>query len=211
MYNCHTSCDLLNVGPWVDELETLVAWLEKNPYDVVTFLIVNSDFADGVTVENYVSAIEASGIRDYLYEPEYVPQHRSQWPTLSDMILTGKRVVMFMDYNANQTKVPYVLDEFTHMFETPYSPTNQSFPCTEQRPPGLARAKAEENFMYLANHNLNIEIDIADIDLLIPSTSNLNITNGAENQYGRLGAMTTNCTGEFAKNIVRESASDADN
>ena len=41
-----------------------------------------------------MSAIENSGIRRYLYEPEYVPQRRHQWPTLGEMILSGKRVVM---------------------------------------------------------------------------------------------------------------------
>ncbi|KAK5127584.1 hypothetical protein LTR85_006924 [Meristemomyces frigidus] len=201
VFSCHSSCDLLNAGTWQSELETIVSWLEKNPYDVVTFLIVNSNFAEGTTVTNYTSAIEASGIRPYLYEPEYVPQHREQWPTLGEMILSGKRVVLFMDYNANQTEVPYVLDEFTHMFETPFSPTNQSFPCTLNRPPGLSVAHAEENYMYLANHNLNLAIDIGAItgdsssgSLLIPSTSNINITNGEEDQYGRLGAMNTNCT-----------------
>ena len=115
VYNCHTSCDLLNAGTWQSTLETLVQWLERNPYDVVTYLIVNSDFAEGSNVNNYTAAIEASGIQRYLYEPEYIPQHRSQWPTLGEMILMGKRVVMFMDYNANQTAVPYVLGKHTNI------------------------------------------------------------------------------------------------
>ena len=113
VYNCHTSCDLLNAGTWQSTLETLVQWLEAHPYDVVTYLVVNSDFASGSTVTNYTAAIAASGIQQYLYEPDFIPQHRSQWPTLGEMILTGKRVVMFMDYNANQTAVPYVLGKRT--------------------------------------------------------------------------------------------------
>ncbi|KAK4549752.1 hypothetical protein LTR36_005053 [Oleoguttula mirabilis] len=204
VYSCHSSCDLLNAGTWQSELETIVSWLEQNPLDVVTFLIVNSNFAAGTTVTNYTAAIEASGIRQYLYEPTYVPQHREQWPTLGEMILSGKRVVMFMDYNADQTTVPYVLDEFTHMFETPFSPTNQTFPCTLQRPPGATTAHAEANLMYIANHNLNLAIDVGAItgdasaeSILIPQTSTINITNGAENQYGRLGAMSDNCTVEW--------------
>ncbi|KAH9818185.1 putative secreted protein [Teratosphaeria destructans] len=198
VYNCHTSCDLLNVGPWQDELETLVTWLESNPYDVVTFLIVNSDFVD---VTNYVSAVENSGLINYVYEPAYVPQHRDQWPTLGEMILSGKRVVLFMDYKANQTAVPYILDEFTHMFETPFSPTNRSFPCTEQRPPGLNTTLAKENYMYLANHNLNTAVDLSALlggsseeTILIPNTAEINITNGAYDQYSQLEAMSQNCT-----------------
>lgn len=187
-------------------LETLVSWLQRNPYDVVTFLIVNSNFADGVTVADYVSAIQNSGIAQYLYEPEYVPQHRDQWPTLGQMILSGKRAVLFMDYNANQTTVPYVLDEFTHMWETPFSPVNQSFPCTQQRPPGLDNQTARDDFMYLANHNLNTAIDVSaflgsaagsDSELLIPNTAEINSTNGQANQFGQLEAARLNCTRDW--------------
>lgn len=199
---CHTSCALLNAGTWQSGLETLVSWLEANPFEVVTWLIVNSDFT---SVENYVSAIENSGIRDYLYEPAYVPQHRDQWPTLGQMILSGKRVVMFMDYNANQDSVPYILDEFTHMFETPFSPTNQSFPCTQQRPPGLNATTARDEYMYVANHNLNAAIDVSallgedgDTTILIPNTAYISTTNGQLNQFGQLGAMALNCTGTWS-------------
>lgn len=198
--NCHTTCELLNAGTWQAELEILVTWLESNPYDVVTFLIVNSDFKN---VEAYVPAIQNSGIESYLYVPDYVPQHKDQWPTLGEMILTGKRVVMFMDYNANQTAVPYILDEFSHMFETPFSPTNQSFPCTQQRPPGLNKTDAENNYMYLANHNLNTAVDLGALTggsasgtILIPNYAELNRTNGEYDEFGQLGAMNANCTGE---------------
>ena len=198
IYNCHTTCDLLNAGTWQSELETLANWLHNHPYDVVTFLIVNSDFT---TVENYVSAIQDSGLAPYLYEPEYVPQHRDQWPTLGQMILTGKRAVLFMDYNANQTSVPYILDEFSHMWETPFSPTNQSFPCSQQRPPGLSEEDARDRYMYLANHNLNTAVSVGallgtggDDSILIPNTAEMNETNGAQVQFGRLGAMAQNCT-----------------
>ena len=86
------------------------------------------------------------------------------------------------------------------MFETPYSPTNQSFPCDADRPPGLATEDAEENYMYLANHNLNLAIDVSAIigsggSILIPNTAVMNITNGEADQYGRLGAASLNCTG----------------
>ena len=110
------------------------------------------------------------------YVPPQVPMNISSWPTLSNMILTGKRAVIFMDYNANQTEVPYILDEFSQMWETPFSPTNQSFPCTQQRPPNLSRQAAESR-MYMANHNLNTEISLAGTSILVPTTALLNQTN----------------------------------
>jgi hypothetical protein len=200
MYSCHTSCDLLNAGTYQSELETVVGWLKDNPYDVVTILIVNSDLT---TVENFIPAIQDSGLAEYLYTPKYVPQHKDQWPTLGEMILNNDRAVVFMDYNANQTAVPYILDEFTHMWETPFSPQDPSFPCTIQRPPGLNTTAARENYMYLANHNLNTAIDISailgnggDETILIPNTASINTTNGEYLTTGQLGAMAANCSGK---------------
>lgn len=198
---CHTTCDLLNAGTWESSLEFLVGWIRDHPYDVVTWLISNSDF---VSVDKYVSAVQNSGIEPYVYVPQYIPQHRDQWPTLGEMILSGKRVVMFMDYNANQTAVPYILDQYSHVWETPFSPTNRSFPCTIQRPPGISSEKANETHMYLANHNLNTVVDISALlgsksgneEILIPNTAEINTTNGQFDQLGQLGATSLNCTSE---------------
>ncbi|GAB7342185.1 hypothetical protein MBLNU457_g0438t2 [Dothideomycetes sp. NU457] len=197
MYSCHTSCDLLNAGTYQSELETVLHWVETHPFDVVTLLIVNSDYAT-VGVEDFVPAFEASGIIPYLYIPPKVPMHLNDWPTLSEMILTRKRVVAFMDYNANQSAVPYILDEFTHMWETPFSPQDDNFPCTIQRPPTLTnKTLAEEQFMYLANHNLNQAVTFFGNTILIPNTAALNNTNADGYDVGMLGAMTGNCTDSY--------------
>lgn len=198
LWNCHTSCDLLNAGTWESELAIAKNWLDANPYDVLSFLIVNSDLTK---VENFVPAITNAGLLQYAYEPQYVPQYRDQWPTLGEMILKGQRMVFFMDYNADQSSVPYILNEFTHIWETPFSPTNQSFPCTQQRPPNLSENDARDKYMYLANQNLNTQIDLSSIgintgstELLIPNIAEINITNGNDNQYGRAEATVLNCT-----------------
>jgi hypothetical protein len=121
-----------------------------------------------------------------------------------------------MDYDANQESVPYILDEFTHMWETPFSPTDQDFPCTQQRPPDLNQTVARDQFMYMANHNLNQKIDLSSIginlgdDLLIPNTAELNLTNGQANQFGQLGAMASNCTGKSHFHHIHFSSSSTD-
>ncbi|EME44789.1 hypothetical protein DOTSEDRAFT_152827 [Dothistroma septosporum NZE10] len=196
LYNCHTSCELLNAGTYESGLVTVREWLQSHPYDVMTLLIVNSDF---VAVENFTAPFENAGLTPYLYTPSYIPQYRNQWPTLGEMILRNDRLVVFMDYQANQTSVPYILDEFTHMWETPFSPQDQAFPCTQQRPPNLNQTVARDQYMYLANHNLNTAIDLSSIgidtsDVLVPNTADINQTNGQQNEYGRLGEMNTNCT-----------------
>ncbi|KAL4888454.1 PLC-like phosphodiesterase [Aspergillus ambiguus] len=189
IYLCHTSCDLLNAGPLEDYLTEVTKWLRTHPYDVVTILIGNYDY---VAPGNFSSIIESSGLIDYVYTPPKVPMGLDDWPALSSMIMTGKRAVVFMDYQANQTAYPWLMDEFSQMWETPFSPTNRDFPCTVQRPPGL-NPQDINNRMYMANHNLNVNLDLMGISLLIPNTALLNQTN-AVSGYGSLGWMAGNCS-----------------
>ncbi|KAI9873225.1 MAG: hypothetical protein M1830_000679 [Pleopsidium flavum] len=188
LYYCHTSCDLLNAGTVESYLRTVTSWIQNHPYDVVTILIGNGDF---VEVGNYTTPIENSGLSRYAYTPSQIPLAIDDWPTLSELILTGKRAVIFMDYKANQTAVPYILDEFSQMWETPFSPTDRRFPCTVQRPPGIKNTQAGER-LYMANHNLNIEITLAGISLLVPNTVLLNETNNVTG-FGSLGLMANDC------------------
>merc|ERR1711939_1293630 len=194
MYGCHTSCDLLNAGTYASILSQVANWVERHPLDVVTILVGNSDYEKGVTAKDYVQPFEESGLMPYLYEPEYVPQRRNQWPTLGEMILSGKRVVAFIDYNANQTAVPWLLDEYTHFWSTPFSPTDPDFPCSLQLPLHLDNETAKEEFMYIANHNLNVRFNLGGYNILIPDTYHIQRTNGKYDQFGQLGAMTGNCS-----------------
>lgn len=193
---CHTSCDILNVGTLEAYLTTVYQWMRKNPYDVVTILIGNFDY---VSPQNFTEPIKASGLLDMAYTPPKIPMGLDDWPTLSEMILTGKRAVFFMDYQANQTAVPWLMDEFSQMWETPFSPTDVNFPCTEQRPPNLS-AKDAKSRMYMANHNLNLELNLGSFSMLIPNTATISQTN-AVNGNGSLGWMANNCTRKFINHL----------
>ncbi|KAH8693280.1 PLC-like phosphodiesterase [Talaromyces proteolyticus] len=192
MYLCHTSCDLLNVGTLENYFTTVVQWLQQHPYEVITILMGNYDL---VPVGNFTSPIINSGLSKYAYYPSEVPMSLDSWPQLSNMIISGKRAVIFMDYQANQTEVPYILDEFSQLWETPFSPTDRQFPCTVQRPPGLSPEDAR-NRMYMANHNLNLDVSFAGVSLLVPNTALINVTNGVSG-FGSLGAMAENCTADW--------------
>lgn len=197
LYSCHTSCNLLNAGTYQSTLEEVADWVRGHPYDVVTLLIVNSNY---VNVRNFSNTIQAAGLGPYVYTPPKIPMHLNDWPTLSEMILSQKRVVVFMDYQANQTAVPYILDQYTHMWETPFSPQNVSFPCTVQRPPTLKNmTRAKDQYMYLANHNLNQAISLAGMNFLVPNTAELSVTNAAGNQTGMLGAMAETCEEDWGR------------
>ena len=191
---CHTSCNLLDAGTAETFFTNVTRWIRTHPYDVVTILIGNADF---IGVRNYTTPLENSGLSRYAYVPSQIPMSIASWPTLGSMILMGKRAVIFMDYNANQSEVPYILDEFSHVWETPFSPTNRSFPCTVQRPPGLSTRDAEQR-MYMANHNLNTEVSLPGTSLLVPTTTLLNETN-AVNGTGSLGLMADDCAREWSR------------
>lgn len=195
---CHTSCDILNAGTLDDYLADVASWVSAHPYDVVTLLLENADY---VKVGNYTGVLENSGLKSYFYEPPQIPMGYEDWPTLSELILTGKRVLVFLDYEANQTAVPYVMDEFSHMWETPFDPTNQSFPCTVQRPPNLNTEQTLDR-MSMINHNLNAEISLLGTSLLVPNTVELNVTNSNTTEYGALGRSVNQCAGKCSRSHV---------
>ena len=190
IYYCHTSCDILNAGSAESYFANITRWIEVHDFDVVTLLIGNADFRP---VTDFIAPLQSSGLSRYAYIPPKVPMNGTEWPELQDMILTAKRVVIFMDYNADQNEVPYILDQFSQVWETPFSPTNRSFPCTVQRPPDLSDEDAGRR-MYMANHNLNTEITAFGTSLLVPTITLLNETN-AVNGTGSLGAMADDCAG----------------
>ncbi|KAL9585052.1 MAG: hypothetical protein Q9203_004413 [Teloschistes exilis] len=200
MYYCHTSCDLLNVGTAESYFANITRWVHDHPYDVVTLLIGNGDL---VKIDKYIAPLQSSGLTKYAYIPPEIPMGIDDWPTLSEMILTQRRVVIFMDYNADQNTVPYVLDEFSQMWETPFSPTNRSFPCSQQRPPDLSKEDIGKR-MYMANHNLNTELTLAGTSLLVVTVSLLNETN-AVSGFGSLGAMADECSGACSIVLILQS------
>lgn len=191
---CHTSCDLLDAGPITDWLSDVADWVDSHPYDVVTILLGNGNYSEP---SMYVPFIEKSGITRFVYDAPLLPMGLDDWPTLENMILRGKRVVMFMDYKADQKKYPWLLDEFSQMWETPFDPTNRAFPCSIQRPPDLKPEDAKKR-MYLMNHNLNAEFNVFDIQLLVPNVAKLNETN-APDGYGSVGLAANNCRSDFMR------------
>ncbi|KAF2204745.1 PLC-like phosphodiesterase [Delitschia confertaspora ATCC 74209] len=204
LYYCHTSCDLLNAGTVESYLREVGDWVRDHPFDVITILIGNGDYeqkdADGnplVTSKNYVEPFEKAGLMPYIYQPPKTAMTLEDWPTLSELLIKGKRVIVFIDYNFDTDAVPWMLWEFYNMWETPYSPTDINFPCTVSRPEGLSRNKSE-SMLYMANHNLNVKIDIAGMNLLVPNTVDLNVTNGL-NGTGSLGLMANQCTSDWGR------------
>ncbi|KAF2471902.1 PLC-like phosphodiesterase [Lindgomyces ingoldianus] len=193
---CHTSCDLLDAGTLEDYLHTVASWLVSHPYEIIAIMMGN----DGrVAPTSYVAPFTNAGLISYLYTPLYPNLTLDQWPTLEEMILQNKRVVVMLDYLANQTEVPWLLDQFAYQWQTPFSPVDSSFPCTQQRPPNEAE-DISRNKMYMINHNLNIPIalEAGDASILIPAYTLLNELNAVEGN-GSLGQNVKKCTAMWGR------------
>ncbi|KAJ3480107.1 hypothetical protein NLI96_g8587 [Meripilus lineatus] len=145
---------LFDGGTVQDYLTKVFNWLQANPNEVVTLLFTNPE---SVSLPNvWAPAFQASGIAQMAYVPPSIPMKRSDWPTLGQLIDSGKRVIVFLDYGADTDRsVNYILPEFQMIWETPFSVTDSTFPCSVDR---IAGPLATLDHMYMINHSLNVNI-----------------------------------------------------
>ena len=98
----------------------------------------------------------------------------AQWPTLGDLLDSGKRVVVFLDAGADTDRsVPYILPEFDMIWETPFSVTDASFPCSVNR---IGGNLSTADHMYMINHSLNK--DVLGTGIIVSDPSDAATTNG---------------------------------
>ncbi|KAJ5216335.1 uncharacterized protein N7498_002742 [Penicillium cinerascens] len=190
---CHTSCDLLDAGllsSWLGDIKT---WLDDNPNEVVTVLLVNSDSASASDLN---TEFETANITSYAYEPTSLDSAPTSWPTLQTMINDGKRLVVFIASLTTSSSYPYLMDEFTFVWENPYnviSPSN--FSCVPQRPSsvsGSASTALSSNRLPLMNHFL-YSSDLSSLGIEYPNASYVSTTNAPSGGVGNLGSTATKC------------------
>lgn len=168
---CHTSCILFDGGKVVDYLSTVKTWLDANPNEVLTLLFTNPE---GLSIADiWKPAFDDSGMTPYMYVPTTVPVAQSDWPTLGELIDSGTRVIMFLDAGADITQADFILPEFEMIWETPFSVTDSSFPCSVNR---ISGPLATEDHMYLINHSLNI--NLVDTGVIVSDPEDAPTTNG---------------------------------
>ncbi|POR31844.1 PI-PLC X domain-containing protein [Tolypocladium paradoxum] len=163
---CHTYCWELDVGPLTRYLQEIADWMDGHADEVVTLLLTN---INGISVDKFDAAFASSGLKKYVFRPKGIVA-KGQWPTLRELINTGTRLIVFMDYHADQTRVDYIISEFNHYWETPYGITDRRFPtCRVDRPSGGDPTK----LMGIMNHMLNFKVgDIVFPDLLDAGNTN---------------------------------------
>lgn len=173
--------------------------MDANFHDVVTILLVNSDNASAGDLN---AEFEAANITSYVYTPPSTSTALETWPTLQDMISNSTRLVTFVASlpSSSNTEAPYLLDEFTFVFENPYNVTSLSnFSCVADRPPavqGQTAVAVSSGRLPLLNHFLDINDGIAGVD--VPDTANITTTNG-QTGTGSLGQAGSECSTAYGK------------
>ncbi|KAF8560169.1 PLC-like phosphodiesterase [Imleria badia] len=183
---CHTSCSLYNGGPFSTYLATVKTWLDANPNEVLSILIVNSDDFPPTA---YDAVFKGAGLDTMSYAPPSASIPASQWPTLGTLINSGKRLITFMDASADFNSIPYIIDEFTNIWESPYDVTT-TFDCSVNRTQGNSSTQ-----MYLINHFL----DTLVLGQPVPDVSQANQTNAVSGQNS-LGQQVSLCVSEYGRN-----------
>ena len=195
---CHTSCSLLDAGTLSSWLSSIKTWLDANPHDVVTILLVNSDNASPAELD---AEFQTANIKSYAYTPSSTTTALETWPTLQEMISNNTRLVTFVASLApsSNTVAPYLLDEFTFVFENPYNVTSASnFSCTADRPAtvqGQTSTAVSSGRLPLVNHFLNQET-LGSIET--PNTSYVATTNGVSG-VGNMQQAVSDCAGAYGR------------
>jgi hypothetical protein len=193
---CHSSCSLLDAGTLSSWLKEIKTWMDANTNDVVTVLIVNSDNA---TPAQLGAEFSASGIDKMAYTPPSTNVPKT-WPTLDNLISNNTRLMTFVaSLSQPSTEFPYLMDEFTYMFENSFENVNPSnYSCSPSRPTALANSPSsalESGRMFVMNHFLYSN---QLFGIQVTNATYANVTN-AETGFGALGVQIQNCTGVYGK------------
>ncbi|KAF7416421.1 hypothetical protein PC9H_002687 [Pleurotus ostreatus] len=180
LHFCHTStypshCRILFDGGTVENyLKKVKTFLDANPNEVLTLIFTNPE---GVSIPNiWKPAFDNAGITPLAFVPPSIPMKASDWPTLGQLIDSGKRVVVFLDAGADgQGSGNFILPEFPMIWETPFSQTDASFPCRVDRIQGPL---STQDHMYMINHSLNVNILPIGDGVLVSDPVDAPVTNG---------------------------------
>lgn len=189
---CHTSCDLLDAGPLETWLGAIKTWMDGHPDEVVTLLLVNGGNQDAAA---FGRVFAGAGLDQFGYVPT-----GTGWPTLQEMITSGKRLVTFVAPIAADAAHPYLLSEFDHVFETHYEVTSLAgFNCTLDRPAGAGAATAalSQGLLPLLNH---FAYNVLSGSIMVPNAGAIDTTNSpSTTETGALGRHAQTCDGEWGR------------
>jgi hypothetical protein len=195
---CHSSCDLLDAGLLSDWLSDIKTWINSNPNDVVTVLLVNADNASPSDLDTQFTTAQITSLA---YKPVSSTVAPASWPTLQELITAQTRLMVFatnLQTSTITTEQSYLMNEFTFIFENSYDNVETTdFNCTPDRPSGLTTQSAlSGNLMPFMNHFLYTE---GALDIQTPNVDNITTTNSpGTTTVGQLGTSLNTCKSAYS-------------
>lgn len=130
LYLCHGLCEIGSES-FPQMLNSLHTWMEDNPNEVVTLFI--EEYAPSSEV---AADIIDAGLAPMAATP---PAKGDTWPTLGEMITSGKRLVVMIENGKTPKNAPWMVNGFTITQDTPYTfRSADDFSCDENRGPNDA-------------------------------------------------------------------------
>jgi hypothetical protein len=121
-------------------LTGLEAWMTANPREVVTVFI-----QDATTPADTAAVFERAGLVDLAY----VHTPGSPWPTLGEMVGSGKRLLVLMENEGGGMQYPFLHQGFDLVQDTGFTyATVDDFDCAPNR-------GGEDADLFLVNHWLS--------------------------------------------------------
>lgn len=136
---CHGFCNVdVGVSPLVETLEVVRQFLETHPNEVLVLIV-----EDYITARQTEEAFEAAKLIPHLY----AHPADDAWPTLGELIDSGRRVIVFAQGQGGGEPSWY-LDLFNQSWDTPYAAkTPEELKCS------LGRGNRSRPF-WVMNHFL---------------------------------------------------------
>lgn len=133
---CHSLC-ALGKQPLAEGLAEIRTFLDANPGEVITIIL-----------ESYLTHAEEAEAFDAADLTQYAYTHTGgAWPTLGNMIDSGKRLVVFKAQATNPL-YPWQMNVWSHAFETHFSAASPAdFSCAVNR-------GSPANSLFIFNHFL---------------------------------------------------------
>ncbi len=157
------SLDILGTAPLASILAEIKTFIDEHPNEILTII-----FECYINVDAIATEMEQSGLFPLLFTKE----SDTQWPTLQEMIDSGKRLVIFSDCNdatPEQSWYHYVWD---HAVETHFANhSTQDFSCNFNRGDSI-------NDLFIINHFITDDFTgLAEYDSTQIANANPYLTN----------------------------------
>ncbi|PGH02507.1 hypothetical protein AJ79_07620 [Helicocarpus griseus UAMH5409] len=194
---CHTSCSLMDAGRLRDWLSEIKEWMDKNPNDVVTIILVNSDEASPEVLD---AEFKEAKLDTYAYKPTDPVVPPSPWPSLQTLINAKTRLLVFVTSlgDSGVTTAPYLMQEFNFIFETPFEVVKpEEFTCAPHRPSQLQNKASDalsSGRLSFVNHFLGTE---GGLGIVSPNVEKIKTTNSPGDEEGALGSFVKKCRKEY--------------